>query len=222
MLWESGGGQNISKVSGGIIWKSRITLTARNTSSLVIDSLCDQAGKEDIAVVGLYCDFLAQEEQTTTNIMGAILKQLVGRGGIPDYLREAFQKAQREFGGRGLRLGNLMEMLKIAITSLPKAFICLDALDECLPKHLPELLKFLGDIVRECPRTRIFLTGRPHVREDIQRYFSRVVVIPISPNTDDIRNYVEMRLDSDTEPEAMNKDLRVDIVRIILEKISDM
>ena len=222
MLRESRGGQNISKVSGGIIWKSRITLTARNTSSLVIDSLCDQAGKEDIAVVGLYCDFLAQEEQTTTNIMGAILKQLVGRGGIPDYLREAFQKRQKEFGGRKLRLPDLVGMLKIAIDSLPKAFICLDALDECLPKHLPELLKLLGDIVQECPKTRIFLTGRPHVGEDIQRHFSRVVVIPISPKTDDIRNYVEMRLDRDTEPEAMNKNLRVDIVRIILEKISDM
>ena len=188
----------------------------------MIDSLCDQAGEEGVAVVGLYCDFLTQEEQTTTNIMGAILKQLVGRGGIPDHLCETFQKAQKELGGRGPRLANLIGMLKIAIASLPKAFICLDALDECLPKHLPELLKSLGDILRECPRTRIFLTGRPHVRGDIQRYFSKAVEIPISPNTNDIRNYVEMRLDSDTESEAMNKELPADIVRIILEKISDM
>ena len=188
----------------------------------MIDSLCDQAGKEDIAVVGLYFDFLAQQEQTTTNILGVILKQLVRRGGIPDYLREAFQKRQKEFGGRRLRLPDLMEMLKRAIASLPKAFICLDALDECLPKHLSELLRSLGDIVRECPRTRIFLTGRPHVGEDIQRYFSKAVEIPISPNADDIRKYVEMRLASDTESEAMNEELRADIVRIILEKISDM
>jgi len=97
----------------------------------VIDSLCDQAGKEDIAVAGLYCDFLLQQELTITNVMGAILKQLVGRGGIPDYLREAFKKGQREFGGRGPRLGNLMGMLRIAIASIPHVFICLDALDEC-------------------------------------------------------------------------------------------
>ena len=222
MLQESGGGQNISKVSEGILWKRGIPLMARNASSLVIDSLCDQAGKEDIAVVGFYCDFLVQQEQTTTNIMGAILKQLVGRGGISDYLRQAFQKAQKEFGGRKLRLAELMRMLKTVIASLPKAVISLDALDECLPKYLPELLKSPGDIVRECPRTRIFLTGRPHVREDIQRYFSKAVEIPISPNTEDIRNYVEMRLDSDTESEAINKELRADIVRVILEKISDM
>ena len=188
----------------------------------MIDSLCDRAEEEPIAVAGLYCDFLAQQEQTIANIMGAILKQLVGRGGIPDYLREAFQKGQKEFDDRGLRLPDLMGMLKIAIASLPKVFICLDALDECLPKHLPELLESLRDIVRESPRTRIFLTGRPHIWEYIQRYFSKVVVIPISPSQDDIRNYVEMRLDGDAEPDAMNEDLRTDIVRVILEKISDM
>ena len=71
------------------------------------------------------------------------------------------------------------------------------------------------------PSTRIFLTGRPHVREDIQRYFTKVV-IPISPNTDDIRNYMEMRLSRNAEPEAMTNDLRADIVSVILEKISDM
>jgi len=135
-------------------------LTTRNTSSLVIDSLRDQAGKDNAAVAGLYCDFLLQKEQTITNVMGAILKQLVGRGGIPNYLREAFQKGQQEFGGRGPQLVDLMGMLQTEIASLPQVFICLDALDECLQKYLPELLESLGDIVRECPRTKVFLT--PH------------------------------------------------------------
>jgi len=47
-------------------------------------------------------------------------------------------------------------------------------------------------------------------------------MILISPNTDDIRNYVEMRLGRDAEPEAMTNDLRADIVRVTLEKIPDM
>ena len=71
----------------------------RNPSSLVIDSLCDQARKEDITVACLYCDFLAQQEQTIANMMGAILKQLVSRGSIPTYLREAFQEGQRDAKG---------------------------------------------------------------------------------------------------------------------------
>jgi len=188
----------------------------------VIDSLCDQAKEENIAVTGLYCDFVSQQGQTIANIIGAILRQLAGRDSIPKYIREAFQKAKKEFGGRGPQLADLMEMLRIAIDSLPQVIICIDALDECLPKYLQMLLKSLRDIVRGSPNTRIFLTGRPHVREDVRRYFTSAVVIPISPNTNDIRTYLEMRLDEDTEPEAMNHDLRADIVRVILDKTSDM
>ena len=188
----------------------------------MIDKLCDQAGDGDIAVTGLYCDFLAQQEQTITNMIGTILKQLVGRGGIPKEVREAFQKAKKEFGGRGLLLAEMMGMLRIALASLPQVFICIDALDECLPKHLPELLESLRDIVQESPRTRIFLTGRPHIAGAIQRYFTKAIVIPVSPNTNDIRNYLEMRLDRDDEPEAMDSNLRADIVKVILDKMSDM
>jgi len=188
----------------------------------VIDSLCDQAAKEDIAVAGLYCDFVTQQDQTITNMLGAILKQLVGRGDIPEHLRDAFQKGKKEFGGRGLRLPDLMGMLKVTIASLPRVFICIDAVDECLPKYLPGLLGSLRDILQELPETRIFLTGRPHVKQDIDKYFIKAVVIPINPNADDIRSYLEMRLDMDAEPDVMNEDLRADITRIILERISDM
>ena len=222
MLRESGSGQDVYEVSADIVWRRRIPLRARYISSLVIDTLCDREGEENIAVAGLYYDYLSQQEQTITNIMGAILKQLVSRGKILMDVREAFEKAKMTFGGRGPRLADLMDMLKIVIASLPRVFICLDALDECLPKYLPELLESLRDLILECPKTRIFLTGRSHVGEDVQRRFPKVVVVPISSNANDVRNYVEMRLNRDDEPDAMNNDLRADIVRVILEKISDM
>ena len=204
--------------------KKRIQLTVENTSSLVIDSLCDQAsvGGLRVGVAGLYYDFLSQKEQTITNMLGAILKQLVGMGNIPTYLREAFQEGRKDIGGRGLLLADLTRMLRRTIASLPQVFICIDALDECLPRDLPELLESLGDIVRESPKTRIFLTGRPHVKEAIQRFFAKAVVILICPNMDDVRNYVEMRLDMDDEPEAMSDGLRGEIVKTILEKMCDM
>ena len=127
----------------------------------MIDNLCDRAGEEDIAVAGLYCDFLSQQEQTVNNIIGVVLKQLVGRGGIPNYLREAYQKAKKEFGGRGPRFEDLMEMLRTTIASLPRVIICIDALDECLPKCLPDLLGSLRNIAQGSPSTRIFFTEGP-------------------------------------------------------------
>ena len=155
-------------------------------------------------------------------MMGAILRQLVGREDMPKDIRGAFQEAKK-VGGRRPLLADLMRMLKTAIASLPQVFVCIDALDECLPKHLPELLKSLRDIVRESPGTRVFLTGRPHIREDIQGYFPKAATISISPKRSDIKNYLKTRLERDVEEsQAMNSDLQADIMRIVLEKISDM
>ena len=187
----------------------------------MIDKLCDQARDEDLAVAWLYCDYNAKEEQTVISIMGAILKGLVGGGEIPKEIREAFWEAEN-VGGRSLLHSDLRQMLGIVIELLPKLFICIDGLDECLPKNLLELLGSLGDIVREFPSTRIFLTGRPQVKKYIRRSFPKAVTIRINPNRDDIRNYVMMRLDSDIEREAMSDDLRANIVKIILDEMSNM
>ena len=196
---------------------------ARNFSSLVIDNLCDESGEEEIAVAMFYCDFRYQQKQTTTNIIGAILKQLLASDEVPEGVQTAFRKAKREVGGRGLRLPDVVRMLKQAIAGLPQVFICIDALDECLPKHLLELLISLKDILQESLSARIFFTGRPQVETEIARHFTAgVVVVPISPKTRDIKRYLENKLEMDTERYAMCDDLRADILRIIPERISGM
>ena len=155
-------------------------------------------------------------------MLGAILKQLVSRGGIPEEIREAFQKAKNEFGRRGLRLRDMVEILKETITRLQRIFLCIDALDELAPKHWQELLKSLQEIVQVSPNIRILLTGRPHIDNEITKFLSKAVRIPISPTKDNIKSYLEMRLDGDTTPKAMDHELRADIMRVIPEKISEM
>jgi len=188
----------------------------------VIDDLCDRPYEENIAVAMFYCDFRDQKEHTTANIMGAILKQLIVRGEVLENVQSAFQKAKKEVGGRGLRLQDIVQMLKQAVTALPRVFICIDALDECLPKHLLELLKSLKDILQVSPRARIFLTGRPQVEAEITKYFTTSVIVPISPKTQDIKIYLEKKLEMDTEDYAMSDGLRADIQKTILEQISEM
>jgi len=115
------------------------------------------------------------------------MKRLVGKK-VSRHIREVFQEGR----GRRRLLAGLERMLRITIVSLPYVFICIDALDECLPRNLPELVESLRYIARESPGARIFLTGRPHVKEVTQRYFANAVVIPISPNHADTRNAPEM------------------------------
>jgi len=149
-----------------------------------------------------------------------MLKQLVSRGGIPQHIREAFQKAKREFGGRGLLLPDMVEILKKTITSLPRLFMCIDAVDECTPKHRRDILESIQEIVRVSPNTRVFLTGRPHINDEIVKRFGEAIRIPLSPPKGDIESYLEMRLDGDPDPNVMDDELRADIMKIIPEKIS--
>ena len=155
-------------------------------------------------------------------MLGGILRQLVSRGRIPDHLREAFRKAKEEFGGRGLRLPDIVEILKKTATSEQRIFVCIDALDELAPKHRRDLLESLQEIVRVSPNMRIFVTGRPHIDDEITECFSKAVRISITPSQEDIKSYLEMRLKSDTTPKAMDDELRADIMRVIPEKISEM
>jgi len=223
LLREPGSGEDLSNVTIWVIWKKQESLlTASNVSSLVIDSLCDGPCEDDIAIAMFYCDFRSQQQQTTTNIMGAILKQLVARAEVLEHVQTAFQKSKKEVGGRGLRLPEMVQMLKQAVAILPQVFICIDALDECLPKHLPELLESLKDILQEPGKARIFVTGRPQVEAEITRYFTASVILPISPKGHDIRRYLERKLEMDTERDAMSDSLRADILRIIPEMVSEM
>jgi len=112
-------------------------------------------------------------------------------------------------------------MLVESLSSLQWGFICIDALDEFPTKHRAELWDSLRHIVRECPNIRLFITRRPHIREEVRKYFPGCPdQPPIKPTEDDIREYLLMRLEKDLELDAMDTELKADILRIIPEKIS--
>ena len=84
------------------------------------------------------------------------------------------------------------------------------------------MLRSLREIVRESPSTRVLFTGRSHAAEEVKKYFAEAIIVLVTPTEDDIRVYLDVRLDRDTESNAMSNDLRRDIMRIIPETISEV
>ena len=189
----------------------------------MIDSLCDQAGGQNVAVACFYFDFAARQEQSPTSILGALLKQLVvGLGEVPEEMTRAYEEQKNFIGGRRPRHTDIVKMLQAA-SSKKRTFICIDALDECVPEHRVKLLGSLNQVLQNSPATRIFVTGRPHIRPEIGRRLSgRVTSLPISTKTDDIIRYLHSRLEEDTTPDAMDSSLEADILRKIPEDVSEM
>ena len=193
-----------------------------DASSLVVDRLCDKTKEQNTAVACFYVDFAAREEQSPTNMLGALLKQIVGGlEEIPDEIRETFQDYKKMIGGRGLLVPEIVEMLQ-TVTSLRPTFICVDALDECVERHRPEVLGSLRQILGKCPNTRIFLTGRQHIQGEVDKYFcEKIIALSVKPNQGDIVGYVQMRLSKDTSLDRMDGGLEDEIIKSITENIPE-
>ena len=203
--------------------KQRILLlTARDGSSVVIDYLCDQAIEEDTVVACFYYDFASRNAQSPTNMLGSLLKQLLsGLGEIPGEITQKFRNQKKMIGGRRLQVPDIVKMFPTA-SSLQRTFICVDAIDECVPKHQLEVLDALGQILSGSPNTRIFMTGRSHIRGVVERALGGgTTSVSIKPRGDDIIAYLRAKLRKDTTPEVMDSSLEDDIMKSIPEEISE-
>ena len=198
-------------------------LTSYNVSSLVIDRLCDRARGQNATVACFYFDFAARKEQSPTSILGALLKQLVfGLEAIPKEISLAYEDQKNAIGGRGPQLADIVKMLQNTASEKP-TFICIDALDECVSGYQVKILDSLSQILQSSPGTRIFMTGRPHIQAEVRKRLSRrVMTMCITTNRHDIIRYLHTRLDEDTTSDAMDTDLKADILRKIPEDISEM
>ena len=198
-------------------------LRSGDASSLVIDSLCDWARGQNAAVACFYFDFAAQKEQSPTNVLSSLLKQVVGGlENIPEKIVQAFRDQEKVIGGRKLGLGEVVEMFS-DISCTRRTFICIDALDECVAEYRAKLLDSLRRILHKSPTTQIFLAGRLHIRDEVEKHLAgRIVAVSVTPTKDDIIQFLRARLGDDTIPDAMDKCLEEDIIKIIPKTVSEM
>ena len=177
-----------------------------------------------MAVAYVYCDFSTRNMQSASAVLGSVLKQVVGAlEEIPDEVQKAFERSKRQVDGCGLRLPEILDMLTKSLSSLKRGFICVDALDEFPTKHRAQLWNSLQRVVRECPNTRLFLTGRPQIRAEVEGYFpGDAYLVIVEPTSGDIRRYIEERLKEDLDTGTIDEVLRADIRRVIPKRVSGM
>ena len=204
-------------------WIKGQVLISCGISSVVIDHLCNRARGQNSTVACFYFDFVAEQEHSPVGILGSLLKQLVfGLNEIPEEVSEAYEDRRNAIGGQGPQISDILQMLQTS-SARKRAFICIDALDECATEHRVKLLNFLGQLLQHSPGTRVFMTGRPHILPEIGRGLGgRVTSVSISPKRDDIITYLHSRLAADITPDAMDSALEADILKKIPDDISEM
>ncbi|KAJ5055698.1 nucleoside phosphorylase domain-containing protein [Bipolaris maydis] len=183
-------------------------------SSLVIDRLKERsaATKSSIGLAYVYCDYRDQKEQSLENILGAVLKQLLGLlPEIPETILKVYDEQAAH--QKSLSSADAVDLLHTTCAQFSKTYVCLDALDE------------FGDLrgllikLRDSPSSmQIFLTGRQHIQGTVQEYFNEENIIPIEARENDIRLFCEHEIggDNDLEPDAMDEELR----KVTLRKVT--
>ena len=159
-----------------------------------------------------------------TNMIGSLLKQFVA--GLPEVLRDinkAFQMVKGQLGGRAPQLSMIIGLLPKALALYEQAFIFIDALDERRVEHRVEFIRCLRRIIKASPNVRIFITGRAHVQLELDRHLTESLsVVSIHPKDEDFRVYLTMRLDSDSDPDIMDDDLKHEILTHLPRQFSGM
>jgi hypothetical protein len=131
-------------------------------SSLVIDYVFSQFIENNVSVSYLYCDYQDQRTQSTTNIIGALLKQVMPT------LPTVSDKTMKMLDRHSLSLADLCNLLSAAYKGFRRAYICIDALDECNDQYRVELLKSLKQMLEESGHSvRLFITGRQPLKESV-------------------------------------------------------
>ena len=200
-------------------------LTSNEISSLVIDTLRQHARGQNIAVLSLYCDYQERKSQSAVNMIGGLLKQVSLRGmRIPGEIQSAFEES-KQGGGQVLRLPDMLELFVKVISCIKRVYICVDAVDELPPEDRSKFLRALRQIIRDAPNSRLFLTGRPYIRGELEKHLmNEAHIIHIVADQGDIARYLSQKMDEDDDrdPELMTQDLKNDITKTIMEKSSGM
>lgn len=242
LFWGPRGGKDIYVVKLLVFHRlASVRLTNSSVSSVIIDAFCDNtarlsdsrvieasSGDETsglkVGVACLYCDYHYQTEQAATSMIGALLKQFViALPEIPDEIVQVFRASKEHLGGKGIRPPKILELFPQILSRFQETFICIDALDELLLEQRAELLRLLKQVLHKSPTTRLLLTGRPQIYNELPRNLTRSAgIIVIQPSKEDIKAFIASKLDNDPDPEVMTDQLKAEIMAYIPDHFSEM
>ena len=180
---------------------------------------CQKTADPEIGLAYVYCDYRDQSQQTTVNLVGGLLKQLlVALPDFPDDILNIYkQKCEKE--QKSLELSDAVIMFRSICKAFKRTYICLDALDEC--KDVIQLLRSLQD---SASSVLFFMTGRNHILTTVQRHFKEALTLPIVASEDDTKAYIKAMVNENRiqEPEIMDYKLEKEITEKIVASAKGM
>lgn len=161
-------------------------------AAIAADHIWKAFQSENVGIAYIYCNYKRQETQTTTDLLAAILKQLVQERplyGEPVIALHKLHGDRRTYPS----LKEICIALNAVLNSYSKAYIIVDALDECTDSDgtRSKLLTILRDLQTKTDM-RLMVTSRFVAR--IEQSFQGSLMLEIRASEADVKRYVAGQL----------------------------
>ena len=178
---------------------------------------------ENDATVGiayLYCNFRREHEQNPADLLGCLLKQFVQeRPSIPESIKQLY-KRHKDKRTRPL-LDEISKALHSVVTDYSRAFIIIDALDECKVSDGVRR-KFLSEIFNLQAKTRASLFVTSRYIPEIMKEFEGSISLEIRANDEDVRRYLDGHMSRLPSFVLRNHNLQEEIKAEIIKAVEGM
>lgn len=190
-------------------------------TSVVVEHLQSlfQQGSHSVAYV--YCDFQKRAQQKAIDILVSVLKQLTTKLAIiPDGVRDLYSQHQHD-NVLFCKTADISKAIVRVISGLKRAFIIVDALDEC-----PDAKELVSQLlqIQSMTGANLFITLRPD--KDMQKRLEQGIFTEIWATVQDLNTYIDQRASElgavEADDAAFQRDIRAEMKRQITESVHGM
>jgi hypothetical protein len=183
----------LSKVKGTLFCPGIPGAGKTMIATIAIEHLLQSAQNNLCGVAYIYCNYKSREQQDTSSMLAALLKQLVqGRPPVMDLI----ENLQQKHGNNGTNpsLDEVCTALGDIIAHYRTTYIVIDALDECRTDDgtQRQLLSTLRNLQRGGD-VRIMATSRP--LPEIVDQFEGATTLEVRASPQDVKRFVAGQMD---------------------------
>ncbi|KAL6689610.1 hypothetical protein J3F84DRAFT_407306 [Trichoderma pleuroticola] len=160
-------------------------------TSVVVDYLQSKPQEDPkIGIAYFFFDYKRQDEQTIDEVLSSFLKQLAASlPSLPEAVRELYERHNTQAKQTRPPTDELIQVLKSVMMLFSRAFIVVDALDECNSVNCTRqsIIKYIFELHSET-EANYFITSRPN--KEISNDFSKIPTIKIRASDEDVEAYL--------------------------------
>lgn len=176
----------------------------------MVDHLKDSLVNTKAAFAHFYFNYQNRDRFSAEIVFRSLLKQLlIFCAKLPKQILELHRRAKSQ--ERPLQLEDLVQALQFICADFDHTFLIIDALDECDKEQRKAILRGLSSLQKKSS-IRIFLTGRPHLDDDIRRSFGAPLQVEIGAADSDLEIYLSMKIDDSDNVDVIDEDFKAEIV----------